>query len=148
MSLQELMGGCVFTAVNATSDTLTFKDDDGFEVTFYHSQECCESVSIEDITGDLNDLVGVPIVVAEERSDGTLEKLSELQIPAAHLDADLTAWTFYTFRTIKGTVDVRWFGSSNGYYSVSVNVVVKHPDRDPTASRISLFDIFQETTGW
>ena len=32
---------------------------------FYHEQECCEDVSIEEIHGDLNDLVGQEIVQAE-----------------------------------------------------------------------------------
>ena len=76
---------------------------------FYHEFRCCENVFLEDITGDLNDLVGVPLLLAEERSeDGKCEYGTCL-------------WTFYEFRTVKGSVTVRWFGESNGYYSESVD---------------------------
>lgn len=124
-NLQELMGGCVFVSVKADADRLVFTAEDGFQVLFYHEQDCCESVSIDDICGDLNDLVGTPIVVAEERSNAPEPAAPHRQ----DLDNSYT-WTFYTLRTNKGTVDVRWLGSSNGYYSESVHVEVLHPDYD------------------
>lgn len=74
----------------------------------YHSQSCCESVYIDQVDGDLNDLVGVPLMMAEM---ATMDDES-------NSDA---MWTFYKFATLKGYVTVRWHGSSNGYYSISVN---------------------------
>ena len=109
------MVGKTFVTVKQTDhdgDELVFVADTGERYTFYHSQDCCESVWIEDISGDLCDLVGTPLLVAEER-DSSGE-------PPLYDGEESYTWTFYTFRTIKGTVDVRWYGSSNGYYSESV----------------------------
>ena len=96
-------------------DLVTFKNE---KVTFQfaHEQDCCESVAIDDICGDLEDLVGVPIVIAEESTshenpDGVKKEYQ-----------DSFTWTFYKFVTIKGFVTLRWYGESNGYYSESVNV--------------------------
>lgn len=82
---------------------------------FYHDQNCCENVEIEDITGDLSDLENTPILVAEERT-------SEENPKDDYYSGDDFQWTFYEFRTIKGSVTVRWYGTSNGYYSTSVDL--------------------------
>lgn len=87
-------------------------------VRFYHEQDCCESVYIEDICGDLADLVDAEILFAEEVSGETPVSDSNGYEP------DSCTWTFYRFQTTKGSVDVRWYGESNGYYSESVDVEV------------------------
>jgi hypothetical protein len=90
----------------------------------FHSQDCCESVNVEDIVGDLEDLIGNPILLAEEVSDsgGNGRGESDLGPPPENSYADSYTWTFYKLATIKGYVDIRWFGSSNGYYSESVRL--------------------------
>jgi hypothetical protein len=82
-----------------------------------HSQECCENVYIEDIIGDLEDLVGSPIIMAEKVTSKTNPEV--LKTPE-YEDYSRT-WTFYKFATQKGYVTIRWYGTSNGYYSESVD---------------------------
>jgi hypothetical protein len=108
----ENMVGKIFTSVTEDGDTLTFANDTERFV-FYHSQDCCEHVRIEDIVGDLSDLVGEPLLIADE-VDG--------ESPADFEAYESYTWTFYKFATRKGYVDVRWLGESNGYYSESVNL--------------------------
>jgi uncharacterized protein (TIGR02996 family) len=79
----------------------------------YHHQNCCEIVSIEDIIGDLDDLVGFPLTIAEESTS--------FENPKAKANKDEFAWTFYRFATVKGYVTIRWYGTSNGYYSMGVD---------------------------
>ena len=107
------MQGKTFTRVFEDRDVLVFLNDDE-RYTFYHSQDCCESVYIESVVGDLNDLVGLPLLLAEEVSSDDAGPISKYE--------DSYTWTFYKFATIKGYVDVRWYGSSNGYYSESVDL--------------------------
>lgn len=98
-------------------DEIIFITDDGTKYRMHHEQNCCESVSIEDIEGDLADLVGTPITLAEEStSEG------DSKSHGGRVDESST-WTFYRFATNKGFVTIRWYGSSNGYYSESVNFV-------------------------
>jgi len=106
------MVGKAFTKVTASENTLTFENDVDRYV-FFHMQDCCETVGIEDIVGDLSDLEGAPLVVAEE-VDG--------ETPADFEAYESYTWTFYKFATRKGYVDVRWLGESNGYYSERVDL--------------------------
>ena len=110
---EELLGRTLYR-VSADEAELTLYLSDTNYVKFSHHQDCCESVYIEDICGDLNDLVGAPLVEAEEVSNYDAGPLGEYE--------ESYTWTFYRFRTRKGSVTVRWYGSSNGYYSESVSV--------------------------
>ena len=84
----------------------------------YHSQDCCESVYICDVVGDVPDLIGTPILMAEESTKDVPE------------NDELGMWTFYKLATRKGYVDLRWYGSSNGYYGVGVSFVEVMPEAE------------------
>lgn len=111
------MVGLTFDSVEENGDELIFSNKDHV-FRFYHEQNCCESVRIEDICGDLSDLVGSPLLMAEEVDGETPADFNQGYY-------DSCTWTFYKFATIKGYVDVRWFGTSNGYYSESVDLEYK-----------------------
>lgn len=103
---------------NEDKDEIIFVTSDDRTFKMYHSQDCCESVSIEDIAGDLNDLLGSPLFVAEEATSNVNPENAN---PATIEYQDSFTWTFYKLATIKGHVDIRWYGESNGYYSESVD---------------------------
>lgn len=99
-------------------DEITFTTSDGERFRMYHDQDCCESVDIEDISGDVQDLIGHPITVAEE-SEGA-RPADRPKDPDDRYD-DSETWTFYRLATERGFVVFRWYGTSNGYYSESVS---------------------------
>ena len=92
------------------NDALYFEQEDGAYFVLTHIQDCCEDVEIESIDGDLDDLIGEPLLMAEEiikvGGEPTLES---------------NTWTFYKFATVKGYVTIRFLGWSNGYYSERVD---------------------------
>ena len=97
--------------------TITFGTTEGRVYRQWHQQDCCEGVSVEEIVGDLSDLIGEPILLAEEvkHSDETPEGVTPPENPESY------TWTFYKLATIKGSVTIRWLGESNGYYSEGVD---------------------------
>jgi hypothetical protein len=103
-------------------EEILFVASDGTSFKMVHMQDCCESVEVDDIVGDLSDLLGSPIVRAEERT-------SE-ENPRDPSDAEYGSftWTFYELATAKGSVTIKWYGASNGYYSESVDLVKMRAD--------------------
>jgi hypothetical protein len=97
--------------VEKHSEHVRFVTKDGDRTIFQHEQDCCEDVYLEDVTGNVEDLIGSPILQAEcVTSDDESGRY------------DSATWTFYKFATVKGSVTMRWLGVSNGYYSEYVAV--------------------------
>lgn len=111
MSIELLKGRTLarVEGMHRGSDEVRFTTVDGRSYRMLHHQDCCENVEIEDVCGDAEDLVGSPITVAEERT---------MQGPSQY---ESSTWTFYELATNRGSVTLRWLGTSNGYYGEGVS---------------------------
>lgn len=99
------------------NDAIIFTCSDGSKYLMTHDQDCCELVFIESVTGNFDNLLNTPIIMAED--------ISNLMEHEPSLDAydESYTWTFYKLATINGYVTIRWYGTSNGYYSERVDFV-------------------------
>jgi len=109
MEFKELVGQTFkYYCVYDDKTEIIFINEKNKTFRMYHEQDCCESVSIDDINGDLDDIMNSPILLAEE------------VINSGENEWGTETWTFYKLSTIKGTVVIKWYGESNGYYSETV----------------------------
>ena len=97
----------IFSKVYRNGDRIIFENSkEKYEL--LHDQNCCEDVFIDDVCGELSNLENAEITYAERTTnEGN---------PKVEYDGSCT-WTFFKFATNKGWVDVRFYGTSNGYYS-------------------------------
>lgn len=102
--------GKTLEAILRNEDVVLLLTTDGQTYRLYHQQDCCESVSFEDCAGDPALLIGEEILVAEERTE------------YGNNDYGHSTWTFYNLQTMHGDITLRWYGTSNGYYSESVSI--------------------------
>jgi hypothetical protein len=120
-TVSDLLGKTLTNVENVSNERIVFTLDTGEQYMLWHSQDCCESVTVEDIAGDLKDLIGSSLTMAEE-------SISNENPPGVDKGSqDSFTWTFYKFATVNGYVTIRWYGESNGYYSESVDFVAVSP---------------------
>lgn len=110
IEITELIGHTItkIEGLHKCSESLIFHRDDGRMFEFWYEGDCCATCKIDDITGDIKGLIGIPLLIAESVTHSEMGCVSQ-------------TWTFYVFTTKKGTVTVRWHGASNEYYSESVS---------------------------
>lgn len=119
MGIEELQGRTV-TEIKEDHNGdggLLFICEDGSKWLMQHFQDCCEHVYLEDTAGDIKDLIGYPIIEADEESSHIGREGDDSYCPESQ------TWTFYKIGTAKGSVTLRWYGTSNGYYSESVSFI-------------------------
>jgi len=111
---EELLGKTL-TSVDVLGDKtiVIFSCSDGSHFKMFHVQDCCEDVYLEDVCGDLTDLLYSPVLMSEMVQGESL--------PAKDSYDESFTWTFIKMATNRGSVTFRWYGSSNGYYSETPN---------------------------
>jgi len=108
--------GKTFHDFTLTSDTFRLSINRAVYFELEHDQDCCEQVYIESVEGDLKDLIDSPLTMAEVVSNDGEGR------PKPSTFDDVDEWTFYKFATVKGYVTIRFYGTSNGYYSMGVSL--------------------------
>ena len=105
------------------SDTMIFTCKTGEKYQLHYYEDCCAHCSVEEIHGDIEDIVGSKILLAEVVDNvGVPEEIQTARDKQKAEDEfyygpDSETWVFYKLATIKGSVTIRWYGTSNGYYS-------------------------------
>jgi len=106
--MKQLLGKTIFK-IERKDDAIIFyvmADYHFQKFMLYHQEDCCENVYIDDISGDFDDLLSSPVLISEE---------SNSQREAEYGNSE--TWSFYRIATNKGFVVIRFYGTSNGYYS-------------------------------
>ena len=119
--IYELLGQTIVDIEGGVGENelvLAFGKDGEEKAVFYHQQDCCETVRIAQIDGDLNDVRLHPITMAEVVV--SRDKLDEK--PDTMYEDDSWTWSFLKLATVNGYVTVRWLGESNGYYSEDISL--------------------------
>jgi hypothetical protein len=112
---ESMKGKTISSIIGSVGDEqMKFTMNNGEIYTLFYDHDCCASCTIEDICGDLEDVIGSPLLVAEV----VTSKVNPEGVKPDYQDS--FTWTFYKLDTIKGGVTIRWYGESNGYYSEEV----------------------------
>jgi len=121
------LSGLTITAIDGAdhgSGRIEIATAEGRTFVMLHESDCCESVEVEDVIGDISDLIGHgPVTMAEVVTSDENPRSGDTTARSLGLTADESfTWTFYKLGTRRGVVTIRWYGTSNGYYSESVSV--------------------------
>ena len=108
-----ILVGKKITNIDDRCDGYLFHTDDNKIYLMSHRQNCCESVGVQDISGNLQDLVGEVVSYAD----------SDCETPPGEDVSHYDSFTFTNFHIKSGQIYVKitWLGTSNGYYGEGVD---------------------------
>lgn len=122
-NMQKMIGQTIneVSGMHEGSQLVTIKSVEGGTLTLSDPGEY-STVEIAQVDGDPLDLLGLPLLMCEEVSNDEPEATEEQQF-----NSDSFTWTFIKFATPAGYVTLRWYGSSNGYYSERPSIEYSGP---------------------
>ena len=109
INIEQLTGMTITAVVYKESDESLLIHLNTHVLEMIHHQDCCETVYLADVVGSFEDLIGYPLLEVAETIVNTNSE-----------DMSSTA-SYYNFRTVKASVQLRWVGESNGFYSETVD---------------------------
>ena len=109
VNLKELEGKTITAVIYKESNESLLIHLNTHVLEMIHQQDCCETVYLADVVGSFEDLIGYPLL-----------EVSESTVNTATEEVSSTA-SYYNFRTVKASVQLRWLGESNGYYSETID---------------------------
>lgn len=110
--------GCVIHDIRIGPFTVEFTLDKGKRYHLYHSQDCCEVVSVQSVIGEVTSVLGE---VLEATKEVFSDRDPEGYVSLDHY-RDSYTWSIFKLKTnYGGKLEIRFLGESNGYYSESVD---------------------------
>lgn len=117
MEFSDMVGKTLESIDSSDSERVYFHFADGTAWSSVHMSDCCESVAVDRIEGDVADVIGMPVLEAEEAHDNESD-------PPEHPDS--WTWTRQRIRTENGEITIVWLGESNGYYGETPYLQITH----------------------
>jgi hypothetical protein len=113
IDINDLVGQTIVSIDNLEyNSSCVYFNTEKYIFTMFHEPQCCESIYIDDICGDISDILNTPIIAAYEsfkEKNFFSSKIGEL---SPHDN-----WTFYNIATVKGDLSIIWRGEQSNYSS-------------------------------
>ena len=103
--------------INSGDNDTIITTSDGSIYTLTHIQDCCEHVRVYGSVGNIDDVLNVEVIDAEDTNPMDNPNAPDYKA------YDSATWTQFRIVTNRGTFEIWWLGESNGYYGESVSVI-------------------------